>query len=218
MFDIDVQQRNYNMDSLKIVTQDGLFLVHLLGFFAMGIGILSFVSREQNRTRSILGVSAGFWSIHYFMLNAYTSAGIQVVLMSRNFVSQYLKSDKAKHTVFWISTGLISWLCAMTWHDWTSAVPWLAAINSTYALCYLDNRKMRKVMIITSVLWLINGIIWVSWAQIFAEVIKITINMFFTKGITGDINANTVPNMEVAQEVLDNLDIKDDKDDSVSTN
>lgn len=179
------------------------FFVETLGFLAMFIGILSFVSHKQNHTRFILGVSAIFWTFHYYILHAYTTAGTQLVLVVRNFLSIFIKSTRIKHLVFWIAVSLMSFLCFVTWQGWKSLVPLAAGLNSTYALCYLNNKRMRQVMILTSLLWMLNGVIWNSWPQVMAEVIKIFINIFVSKRITGDINAqnSTAGNAQCAASI-----------------
>lgn len=171
-------------------------IVETLGFFAMFIGILSFISHKQNQTRFILGISSFFWTFHYYLLNAYTTAGIQLVLVFRNFISIFIKNTKIKHIVFWILISTIFILCIITWQGWKSLIPLAAAFNSTYALCYLDNKKMRQFMVLTSILWMVNGIIWNSWPQVFAEIIKIGINLFVSHRLTGDINAEDSPEEE----------------------
>jgi hypothetical protein len=66
---------------------------------------------------------------------------------------------------------LFTGLTVVSWQGLLSLLPAFAVINSTLALFYFDNRKMRIVMLASSVAWIINDILWQAWPALLAEVV-----------------------------------------------
>ena len=70
--------------------------------------------------------------------------------------------------------------CGLAWVGWDGCIslqPLAAAINSTAALVYAENRAMRIRLLGSSALWITTGIYWHSWPLVLTELVAVTLNL-----------------------------------------
>ncbi len=133
--------------------------IEVLGYIAVVLGVSSYLIKKQNATRFTMGCAQTFMGLHFWLLGGFTAGVIQGVLAARTWASNYVKNKTARHMLFFVTVGLCLALAAMTWGGWKSLIPLFAGLNATYAICYMNNKKMRKILILSSYLYkLIIGI------------------------------------------------------------
>ena len=57
-----------------------------------------------------------------------------------------------------------------------SLLPAFAVINTSLALFYLDNRRMRIALLASSAAWIANDLYWQAWPALLAECVAIALN------------------------------------------
>lgn len=68
-------------------------------------------------------------------------------------------------------------LTAASWQGPVSLLPAFAVINTTLALFYLDNRRMRIALLASSVAWIANDLVWQAWPALLAETVAAMLNV-----------------------------------------
>lgn len=175
--------------------------VEILGYIAVVLGVSSYLIKKQNTTRFTMGAAQAFMGIHFWLLGGLTAGVVQGVLALRSWASNYVKNKKSRHILFTITVVLSLALTAITWNGWKSIIPILAGLNATYAICYMNNKKMRKMLIVSSALWLLNGIVWQSIPQILSEIIKVVFNVYTIFSMTKNREFTTETGLRI-QEAL----------------
>lgn len=162
---------------------DSLY-IQLLGYIALVLGGLTYLVKKQNKSRIVMGSSQAFMGTHFWLLGGYTAALIQFISAIRTWMSNFVKTSRQRHTLFYITAALIVIFSILTWSGIKSIVPTLAGLNASYAICYLNNKKMKKMLLISAILWFINGILWNSIPQIVTEFIKFIFNIYTILSMT----------------------------------
>ena len=67
-------------------------------------------------------------------------------------------------------------LTALSWQGAVSLLPAFAVLNTTWALFYLSNRPMRLALLLSSVAWIANDILWQAWPALLAESVAAVLN------------------------------------------
>lgn len=116
------------------------------------------------------------WAMMYALLGAWTAAWIMVSTAVRTLLSGYLANHPHKHIAALAFVLLFVVLAALSWQGPVSLLPAFAVINTTLALFYLDNRRMRIAMLASSAAWIINDILWKAWPALLAEVVAAVLN------------------------------------------
>ena len=125
------------------------------------------------RRWSALG--AALWALQYALLDAWTAGLTMAITALRTLLSA--KQSRHQH---WLTTGFIGLFMALTaisWQGYVSLLPAFAVINTTIALFYLDNFKMRKLLLASSLAWISNDIYWQAWPALLAETVAMLINI-----------------------------------------
>lgn len=121
-------------------------------------------------------VGAGLWALQYALLGAWTACLTMAMTSLRTLLSS---SKQSKHQ-HWLTVCFISFfigLTAISWQGYVSLLPAFAVINTTIALFYLDNFKMRKLLLASSLAWIANDIYWQAWPALLAETVAMLINL-----------------------------------------
>jgi hypothetical protein len=122
-------------------------------------------------------VGALLWAGQYFLLGAWT-AGLTIACTAlRTVLSGLIKQPHHQHRMAAAFIALFAAITAVSWQGLISLLPALAVINTTLALFYLDNLKMRTLLILSSVAWISNDYYWQAWPALIAESVAVLINL-----------------------------------------
>ncbi|WP_026601421.1 YgjV family protein [Methylomonas sp. 11b] len=154
-----------------------LNLAYLIG----GIGILvewrAYCLPDGLAFRRWSAAGAVLWAVQYLLLDAWTAGLTMASTALRTLLSNRLEKGFYRH---WAAAGfvaLFSGLTAFSWQGPVSLLPAFAVINTTLALFYLDNRRMRVVLLASSVAWISNDYIWQAWPAFVAETVALGLNL-----------------------------------------
>lgn len=117
-----------------------------------------------------------FWAGQYFLLDAWTAGLNMAGTALRTLLSAYVTHGAGKH---WTAAGFTLAFTAFTVFSWQgpiSLAPGFATINTTFALFYLDNRRMRIALLASSLAWIGNDWYWQAWPALLAESVAMLVN------------------------------------------
>lgn len=140
---------------------DLLSLPQVVGYLATVISIGAYGLKDDFRFRAGIGASLLAWAAHYSLLDAWTAAGTCLLIASRQGVT-LLMPNMTMQARKWTSltyaaafTAVLGW----TWTGPISLLPWLAALNATYAYVYLTGARLRGQVMASTGCWLVNAVL-----------------------------------------------------------
>ena len=134
-------------------------LIGILGYF---VGISAFLQRRDNVFRWQLTIVNVIMTLHFYLLGpeSYPAAILNVVNIFRNIASNYTKNILVM--LFFIALMWIFYF--FTTPDPTQFIHYLSVIGTTLvtiALFRLQQQKMRLLILMSSVLWIIYSL-WIG--------------------------------------------------------
>lgn len=154
-----------------------LWLAYAVG----GIGVLvewrAYLLHCGSAFRRWSAAGAVLWSVMYVLLGAWTAALTMGSTAMRTLVSNRLEHHHHKHLAAFGFVLLFALLTALSWQGWVSLLPAFAVINTTLALFYLDNRRMRILLLASSAAWIANDFLWQAWPALLAETVAAILNL-----------------------------------------
>lgn len=152
-----------------------------LGYVAGTLGVLvewrAYVLSCDQDFRRWSAMGAVLWALMYGALGAWTAAVTMGSTALRTLFSARALSRLHRHVAASAFTVLFVGLTAVSWQGTVSLLPALAVINTTWALFYLDNHRMRVVLLASSAAWITNDIIWQAWPALLAESVAALLNI-----------------------------------------
>lgn len=156
---------------------DSESLAYLIG----GVGILvewrAYCLPDGLAFRRWSAAGALLWAAQYLLLDAWTAGLTMASTALRTSLSGRLETGLYKH---WAAAGFVALFSGLTLFSWqgpVSLLPAFAVINTTLALFYLNNRRMRVALLASSLAWISNDYIWQAWPAFVAETVAMGINL-----------------------------------------
>lgn len=122
-----------------------------IGVIALTVTIVAF--QRKSRKQILLGQMVGsfLFSVHFFLLGAYTGALTSIVVVARNFVF-----ERFKRNVIWliIFIGVLFSLVFISWRGWSSLLPVVATTFATYGAWQENPRIIRFLLILACLIWI----------------------------------------------------------------
>ena len=134
---------------MQIITQ-------LLGAVAMALGVLSFQAKSSGRILVWQLTANCFWCAHYFLLNAYTGAFLNILAFVRNTL-YYIIGKKNSDKIQYVAIGfcvLSIVVSLITYQSWLSLLPMLGTAVQTFSFTAKSANKMRLFTMLGSPFWL----------------------------------------------------------------
>lgn len=150
---------------------DDQFLIQFIGFVGLGVSFLVF---QVNRRRSMLRVqiiALLIYSLHFFLLGAFTGAALNIVGATRNYLFDKLHEHKHSNWLPWIFIVVFSIATLLTWQGPLSLLPAIGMIGGTIAFWQSKPETMRLLALISPPAWLAYNLISGSYAGAIAEII-----------------------------------------------
>lgn len=148
-------------------------LSQLLVAIALCTDILSFQFKERRHIIYCLLVSCTLISTHFMILGHWTAAGLGLVAAVRFFTSIFSTSRYFMY-IFVGATWLIS---AVTYQGFLSIIGCVAGSFGTVASFCKEDKKLRQMMLICTVLWIIHNAIAGSPGAVILEVFFLSSNI-----------------------------------------
>lgn len=154
-----------------------LWLAYLIGVMGVLVEWHSYRLHCGSAFRRWSAIGAVLWSAMYALLGAWTAALTMGSTALRTLVSDRLEHHYHKHIAAFGFVLLFVLLTAASWQGKVSLLPAFAVVNTTLALFYLDNRRMRIALLASSVAWIANDVYWQAWPALLAESVAVGLNV-----------------------------------------
>jgi hypothetical protein len=153
-------------------------LIQGLGLLATLATLAAFAQRSDGRFRLYATVGSVLWTVHFGLLGAHTAAATAIAIALRQAGSHVLIAKPAHWRLlagigFTLVYTAIAWI---TWQGWYSVLPWIAAVNGTYAFFSLAGARLRSQMLLSDAAGLVNGFAVGSIGGVLAAVAALAIN------------------------------------------
>lgn len=153
----------------------------LLAYAIGGVGVLvewrAYLLACGHAFRRWSAAGALLWAAMYALLGAWTAALTMASTALRTWLSGWLEHHPRKHLAAMACVLCFAGLTALSWQGPVSLLPAAAVINTTLALFYLDNRRMRLALLASSLAWITNDLIWQAWPALIAETVAAALNV-----------------------------------------
>lgn len=127
----------------------------LLGYAAFVFGVACFAQHDDRRFKLFMAAECAAYIGHFWLLGQATAVASTTVSLLRSLAS--LRARKPAVGLFFIalSAGLGVWLMQGP----LSLLPIAASCIGTFALFFLDGLRMRALMLLGTLLWLLNNLL-----------------------------------------------------------
>lgn len=152
-------------------------LGYAVGTLAVGAEWWSYHLHCGQRFRLWSALAALLWAGQYFCLGAVAAAVNMALTAVRTQLSAVLADGYSRHFAAIGFCLLFLMMSLLVWQGLASLLPAFAVINTTLAQFYLANRSMRISLLLSSVAWIANDLIWQAWPALLAESVAMLINL-----------------------------------------
>lgn len=152
-------------------------LAYAIGGAGMLVEWKSYLLHCGHAFRRWSAAGAVLWAAQYLLLGAWTAALTMGSTALRTLFSGRREQGRHRHLAAAGFVLLFAALTAVTWQGPVSLLPAFAVINTTLALFYFDNWKMRITLLFSSLVWIANDLYWQAWPALIAESVAALLNM-----------------------------------------
>jgi Bacterial inner membrane protein len=147
-------------------------LPQLFGYLAFIFGVGCFLQKSDLRFKAFMSIECVSYVIHFWLLGNPTAAASSAVSVGRSLASMRSRSPWVALFFVLLSLGMGVWLAS----GWLSLLPIAASCVGTTALFLLKGIRMRALMLLGTLLWLINNIVSGSYGGTLLELVILSTN------------------------------------------
>ena len=142
-------------------TGDPFSTAQLVGYAATFVSLSAYAMREDKMMKTGVGLGLVLWALHYAMLSALTASATCLLIASRQILAFFAPtlSISARYAVTVVYYLLFTGVLWQTWAGPVSLLPWISALNNTYAYFYLAGTRLRAQVMLSTGLWLLNAMV-----------------------------------------------------------
>ena len=161
-------------------TSDPFAAAQLVGYAAAFVSLSAYATREDKMMKIGVGLGLVLWALHYAMLAAWTASATCLLISSRQilaFIAPRMPERARRVTAasyYLVFTGVL-W---QTWAGPVSLLPWISAINATYAYFYLAGIRLRAQVMLSTGLWLLNAVVLDSTGGVIMNAVSLVISLW----------------------------------------
>ena len=161
-------------------TSDPFSATQLAGYVATIVSLSAYAMRQDKMMKTGVGAGLLLWALHYAMLSAWTASATCLLIASRQVLALIAPTMSATAR----STAAISYCLVFTavlWLTWAgpvSLLPWISALNATYAYFYLVGTRLRTQVMLSTGLWLLNAAILGSIGGVAMNILSLGISLW----------------------------------------
>lgn len=161
-------------------TGDPFSATQLAGYLATIASLSAYAMRKDKMMKAGVGIGLLLWALHYGMLSAWTASATCLLIASRHVLALIAPtmSATARRTTavsYCLVFTAVLWL---TWAGSVSLLPWISALNATYAYFYLAGTRLRTQVMLSTSLWLLNAVILGSIGGVAMNIMSLGISLW----------------------------------------
>ncbi len=148
-------------------------IAQVIGGVALLLSVISFQQKDRSKILFIQIFSTIFYSLHFFLLTAFTGAAMNIITVLRSYVFYQKEKKDWANKKAWLYFFLILILigCAVTWRSIWSIFPTMALAIGTIAYWQNNPKDVRAISLLSRPLWIIYSIYYMSIPGIMVELI-----------------------------------------------
>ncbi len=127
----------------------------LLGYAAFVFGVACFAQTDDRRFKLFMAAECAAYIGHFWLLDQSTAVASTMVSLLRSLASLKARSAALGLGFMALSAGLGLWLM----QGWLSLLPIAGSCIGTFALFFLHGLRMRALMLVGTLLWLLNNLL-----------------------------------------------------------
>ena len=162
------------MPNINIDSQMFQLIVQVIGFFALLFSLLLFQVNNRKDMLKLKTLGAVSYTIHFFLLGAYTGSAMNMISVGRDTV--FIKAKGRKRSwalpgffiVVFVGVGLL------TWQGPISLLPITGMITGTIAFWQRKSKSIRWISLLSPPMWFIYNAVSGSYAGMLTEVILLS--------------------------------------------
>jgi hypothetical protein len=129
----------------------------LFGYVAFVFGLLCFAQTDDRRFKIYMALECAAYVLHFALLLQPVAAATTAVSLARSIAALKARTPAVGLFFIALSLGLGVWLHS----GWVSWLPVAASCLGTTALFFLHGLRMRLLMLVGTLLWLLHNL-WVG--------------------------------------------------------
>lgn len=163
-----------------LINADPWSFAQMIGYVATSIVVCAVSLKEEKKFTMMLAISMAVWSLHYSLLEAWTSAFTTLVIgfIQILWLTYPTVKSRVKNIMSFVFFMVFLTILLLTWHGSNSIWPWLIGVNTIYAFTYLKGIRMRVQILLTTTFWLINAFAVGSIGQMITSLITLTVSVW----------------------------------------
>lgn len=127
----------------------------LFGYAAFVFGMACFAQTDDRRFKIFMALECAAYIVHFALLGQPTAVASTAVSLGRSLASLKLRTPEVGLFFVVLSLACGVWLHA----GWASLLPIAASCIGTTALFFLQGLRMRVLMLVGTLLWLVNNLL-----------------------------------------------------------
>ncbi len=157
---------------MKLITN--FWFIQFIGIIALVFITLAWNAKTRKKILDLQGIGGGIFVIHFLLLNAYTGALINVVMVLRNLVFAQRDRKRWANSKWWLYVFIFLSVLVLIffWQGWPSILPVIGLIVGTYGLFRENPKEMRFFILLTALVWIPYTIIVHSYSGLLNHVVS----------------------------------------------
>jgi hypothetical protein len=146
----------------------------LVGYTAMAVSLSAYTMRNDAWMKAGVGGGLVLWALHYALLSAWTASVTCLLIASRQLLVTLTSLTGPRRHIAAVGYGIVFTVVLwLTWKDLASWLPWLSALNATYAYFYLAGVRLRGQVMVSTGFWLLNAAVLGSLGGVVMNVVTL---------------------------------------------
>ncbi|WOG29512.1 YgjV family protein [Endozoicomonas sp. 8E] len=152
---------------------DNYTLSQILVSIAIVFDLLSFQFKTRKHVVLCLFIAGVLIATHFYLLNAFTAAVVMTIASIR-YLTSYFSSRPGVRNLFLIINGVTLFV---TYESFISLVAFVGSCLQTIGAFSKDDREMRLIMMVGTVVWLSHNVLVLSPMAVVMEVLFLLSNI-----------------------------------------
>ena len=172
-FEIGCSKLDVQHFSLGIILLSNFILSQILIGIAICVDILSFQFKERINILACLVASTLLISSHFMLLGHWTAAFLGLLAVARYASSMFTTS----RSVMWLFLIVIFTISVFSFEGHLSVLSCVATVFTTIAAFCKDDRRLRQLMLIGTMIWIVHNYLAGSPGAVLMEAIFTVSNL-----------------------------------------
>ncbi len=161
-------------------TSDPFSAPQLVGYAAAIVSLSAYAMCQDKMMKTGVGSGLLLWALHYAMLSGWTASATCLLIASRQALALFAPamSATARRTTAASYCFLFTAVLWLTWTGPVSLLPWISALNATYAYFYLVGIRLRTQVMLSTSSWLLNAAVLGSIGGVAMNILSLGISLW----------------------------------------